>query len=501
MRGWLALAQAGQYELAWRHLIEINPFPAVLGRVCYHPCESACNRQTLDETVSIHAVERFLGDLALHEGWALPPAGISTGKRVLVIGAGPAGLSAAYQLARLGHQVEIHEAGPVAGGMMVFGIPAYRLPRDVLAAEIARLETLGIRLVLNARVDDVLQVKSSGRFDAVFVGIGAQLAKKSDIPATDAVRVMDALGLLKDAESAGQPLLGRRVVVYGGGNTAMDSARSAKRLGAYDIMVVYRRDRAHMPAHAVEIEEALAEGVQIRWLTSIHDLASQGLEVERITLDEQGKAQPTGEFEQLPVDALILAIGQEADTAFLKTLPGVVFDREGLLAVDAQWMTGCAGVFAGGDMVTRERTVTNAVGLGRKAAHAMHAWLMQQTLTPDIRRPLVTPDMLHLPVFTDVPTWPQPMREASSRTGDFGEIIGGLTTEQARHEAQRCLSCGQCYECDNCFAACPQKAIIKLGKGKRYEIDLNRCTGCAVCFDQCPCHAIDMQPESTLAPT
>lgn len=501
MRGWLALAQAGEYEQAWRHLVDINPFPAIHGRVCYHPCETACNRQTLDETVSIHAVERFLGDLAIREGWALPVAAHSSGQRVLVIGAGPAGLSAAYHLVRLGHAVEIHEAGSVAGGMMVFGIPAYRLPRDILAAEIARLTALGVRLVLNSPVTDVQQAKTAGNFDAVFIGIGAQLAKKSDIPATDAVRVMDALGLLKDADSAGKPLLGRRVVVYGGGNTAMDSARTAKRLGAHDIMIVYRRDRAHMPAHPVEIDEAQAEGVQIRWLTSIHELATQGLEVERIALDEHGHPQPTGEFEQVPADALVLAIGQESDTTFLKKLPGVEFDRSGLLVVDAQWMTGCAGIFAGGDMVTQERTVTNAVGLGRQAAHGIHAWLTQQTVAPVRTSPIVTADLLHVPVFTDVPSFQQPMRDIPSRTQDFGEVVGGLSTEQARYEAQRCLSCGQCYECDNCFAACPQKAIIKLGRGKHYSIDLDRCTGCAVCFDQCPCHAIEMTPEAGLTTT
>lgn len=498
MRGWLGFAQRGEYEQAWRYLVEVNPFPAIHGRVCYHPCETACNRQALDETVSIHAIERFLGDLAISEGWALPAASTTTGKRVLVVGAGPAGLSAAYHLWRLGHQVEIHEAANVAGGMMVFGIPAYRLPRDVLEAEIERLQSAGIRLVLNARVDDVLQAKAAGNFDAVFVGIGAQLAKKSDIPATDAVRVMDALGLLKDADRAGKPLLGRKVVVYGGGNTAMDSARTAKRLGAYDTTIVYRRDRAHMPAHAFEIDEALAEGVQIRWLAAIHDVGSHALEVERITLDEHGRPHATGEFEQVPTDALVLAIGQEADTAFLKKIPGVEFDADGLLSVDTQWMTGYEGVFAGGDMVTREHTVTNAVGLGRKAAYGIHTWLAQQTLQPVPIPRRVTLDMLHLPVFNDAPVLPQPKRDASSRAQDFGEIIGGFSPEQARYEAQRCLSCGKCYECDNCFAACPQKAIIKLGKGKHYQIDLDRCTGCAVCFDQCPCHAIEMQTEITL---
>jgi NADPH-dependent glutamate synthase beta subunit-like oxidoreductase len=264
IQAWLALAQAGDDRGAWEALIRDNPLPAVHGRVCYHPCETECNRAALDGAVGIHAVERFLGDRAAERGWPVPVARASSGRRVLVIGAGPSGLSAAYHLTRLGHRVVIREAGPLPGGMLHFGIPAYRLPRDVLLTEIGRIERMGVAIELNHRVEDVLAEQRDGRFDAVFVAIGAHLSKRVDIPAHDAVKVLDALSLLRDVDTGAPPRLGRRVVVYGGGNTAMDAARTAHRLGAARTVIVYRRDRAHMPALGFEADEALAEGVRTR---------------------------------------------------------------------------------------------------------------------------------------------------------------------------------------------------------------------------------------------
>ena len=212
-------------------------------------------------------------------------------------------------------QVEIHEAGPVAGGMLHFGIPAYRLPRAELAAEVARIEEMGVTIVLNHKVTDLLAERDAGSFDAVFVAIGAHVAQHVDIPARDAVRVLDAVNLLRDAGAGDKPLLGRRVVVYGGGNTAMDAARTARRLGASEALIVYRRDRAHMPAHGFEADEAIDEGVKIKWLTTIKDIVGPTLTVERMTLDENGRPQPTGEFETLQADAVVLALGQDSDSA------------------------------------------------------------------------------------------------------------------------------------------------------------------------------------------
>lgn len=495
IQAWLDLAQAGKYREAWETLVRDNPMPAVHGRVCYHPCETACNRGELDAAVGIHAVERFLGDLAAKEGWPfkieLPPSG----KRVLVIGAGPSGLSAAYHLARQGHAVEIHEAGPVPGGMMHFGIPAYRLPREDLMNEIERIQAMGVNIVLNRKVEDVLAEKSAGKFDAVFIAIGAEVSKHIDIPARDAGRVLDAVSLLHNVKEGEVPHLGRRVVVYGGGNTAMDAARTARRLGADEALIVYRRDRVHMPARAFELEEAVEEGVKIKWLTTIKNIVGPDLTVEMMELDSKGRPHPTGQFETLKADAIILAIRQETDSAFLRQVPGVEFAEDGVVKVGPDMMTGHAGIFAGGDMVPGERSVTVSVGHGKRAARHIDAWLRRETHPRGARHPLVSFAMLHLPVYSDATPSPQKTLAAAERISGFEEVVAGFTEQAARYEAQRCLSCGNCFECDNCYAACPEDAIIKLGPGRRYRFDYTKCTGCAVCFEQCPCHAIEMVPE------
>ena len=494
IRSWLAEAQAGRYREAWDILTAQNPMPAVHGRVCYHPCESGCNRGEVDAPVSIHAVERFLGDMAAEKGWAFKAVRPPSGKKVLVVGAGPAGLSAAYHLARLGHAVEIREAGPVAGGMMHFGIPAYRMPRKELAQEVARIEALGVKIVTDHKVTDLMAEKREGGFDAVFLAIGAGLGKRVDIPARDAARVLDAVNVLHETSAGQPPLLGRRVIVYGGGNTAMDAARTAKRLGAAETLIVYRRDREHMPAHAFEADEALEEGVKFKWLTTIREISGSDLTVERMELDENGRPRPTGEMETLSADAVVLALGQQSDSSFLATMPGIVFTPDGAVEIGPDMMTGADGVFAGGDMVPSQQSVTISVGHGKRAARHIDAWLNGVAYVEPPAADIVTFDKLHLPVYSDAEPGEQHRLESGRRAG-FDEIVGGFTEKQARFEAQRCYSCGDCYECDNCFAACPEEAIIKLGPGKRYEFDFDKCTGCATCFEQCPCHAIEMIPE------
>ena len=499
IQAWLTLAQAGNYREAWLKILDDNPLPAVHGRVCYHPCETSCNRAQLDDSVSIHAVERFLGDRAIAEQWTAA-VGATTGKRILIVGAGPSGLSAAYHLRRLGHAVEIRDAGPVAGGMMHFGIPAYRLPREVLAGEVERIRRMGVTMQFNTRVEDLEREWSAGGFDAVFVAVGAHLSKRVDIPATDAVRMIDALKFLRDVDRGAAPQLGRRVAIYGGGNTAMDAARTALRLGA-EPLIVYRRDYAHMPAHSFEADEAMEEGVKIHWLRSISSVDAGLMRVEVMEIGADGKARGTGKYETLEADAVVLAVGQDADTKFLAGVQGLRLESDGTVVVDERMMTTRPGLFAGGDVVPppAERTVTVAVGHGKRAARHIDAWLRGSAYHKAPIRGQATFEALKLWFARTVSSHAQSRTPPETRRRDFGEVVRGLRADEAQFEAQRCLSCGNCFECDACLGACPERAITKLGPGLRYAFDYNRCTGCAVCFEQCPSHAIQLVSEPVAA--
>lgn len=494
---WLYLAEEGGkgYERAWRKLMEENPFPAVMGRICYHPCETACNRAQLDEAVGINAVERFLGDEAIAQGWSVSVAAPPSGKRVLVVGAGPSGLSAAYHLALLGHGVTIRDAGPRPGGMMRYGIPTYRLPRDVLDAEIERILALGVTLECNARVDDVSQAMTEGGFDAVFLAVGAQLGKRTEIPAGDAAKILDAVAVLRSMEGESRPLLGRRVAVYGGGNTAIDVARTAKRLGAEDAVVVYRRTRDRMPAHDFEVEEAEDEGVLVKWLSTVKRADEGKLVLERMELDESGFPQPTGELEELAADSLVLALGQEADLELLDGVSGVETE-DGTVKVGPDLQTGHPGIFAGGDMVPAERTATVAIGHGKRAARRIDAWLRGSSNGSVSKHPLAAFEGLNTWYYSDAPRSLQPVLDRARRRSTFEEVVGGLDESTALFEARRCLSCGNCFQCDNCFGVCPDNAVRKLADpDEPYRIDIDYCKGCGLCAAECPCGAIEMVPE------
>ncbi|MCP4332161.1 MAG: NAD(P)-binding protein [Gammaproteobacteria bacterium] len=494
IQAWLSLAEEGDYEGAWREIMKNNPLPGIMGRACYHPCEDACNRGQLDTAVGINSVERFLADEAISNNWRVKIDTPPSGKKVLVIGAGPSGLSAAYHLALLGHQVSINEAGPVAGGMMRFGIPKYRLPRDIVEAEVQRIIDMGVTLNLNSTVNDIPATIKAEGFDACFVAIGAHLANRVDIPAADASRVLDAVSVLRDMETGeAPPQLGRRVVIYGGGNTAVDVARTAKRLGAEPV-IVYRRTREQMPAHDFEIEEALEEGVVVNWLSTITGADEQGFQIEKMALDENGRPQPTGEYEMIEADSMVMALGQNVDTTILAQLPGVEISDK-VVQVDDNMMTGHAGVFAGGDMVPSERTVTVAVGHGKKAARHIDAYLHGENYVKAPQHEIASYENLNAWYYTDADQKLRPLLDIARRTSTFEEVMGSLGEDNALFEARRCLSCGNCFECDNCYGVCPDNAITKLGPGNRFEFKYDYCKGCAMCATECPCGAIKMVPE------
>ncbi|OGI70043.1 MAG: glutamate synthase [Candidatus Muproteobacteria bacterium RBG_16_60_9] len=494
IQGWLYHAEGGNYEAAWRRLTQDNPLPAVMGRVCYHSCEDVCNRAKLDAAVGINAVERFLGDEAIKRGWAFDKPVNPSGKKILVVGAGPSGLSAAYHLARLGHAVTVHEAGPLPGGMMRFGIPKYRLPRAVLDAEVRRIVDLGVAIKYDTKVANIRDAMRQGGFDAAFLAVGAHIGKRAFIPAGVSARMLDAVSLLHSMEGEGKPLLGRRVVVYGGGNTAIDVARTVKRMGAEPI-IVYRRTRERMPAHDLEVEEALQEGVMMKWLSTIKQVGDGGtLTVERMEFDTNGFPQPTGQLETLEADSLVLALGQDVDLSLLEGVPGLEV-KDGVVQVDRNMMTGHAGVFAGGDMVPAERNVTVAIGHGKKAARNIDAWLRGATYQAPAKHELAAFEMLNPWYYSDAPKTVQPVLDIVRRQSTFEEVQGGLDENNALFEARRCLSCGNCFECDNCYGVCPDNAVIKLGPGKRFEFNYDYCKGCGMCVSECPCGAIKMVPE------
>ena len=413
---------------------------------------------------------------------------------MLIVGAGPSGMSAAYHLRRLGHQVTVCEAGPLMGGMMRFGIPKYRLPREVLDAEMQRVIDMGVEVRLNTKVDNILETMQEGQFDAAFLAVGAHIGKRTNIPAGAVSKIVDAVSVLRSMEGEEKPMLGRKVVVYGGGNTAIDVARTAKRMGAEPI-IVYRRTRDKMPAHDFEVEEAMQEGVMIKWLSTIKQAGESSITIEKMELDSSGFPQPTGEIETLEADSVVLALGQDVDLGLLNGVPGLEV-TDGVVKVDANMMTGHAGIFAGGDMVPAERNITVGVGHGKKAAKNIDAWLRGTTYVAPPKHQLATFEKLNTWYYSDAPKTVRPTLDIIRRQSTFEEVQGGLDESTALFEARRCLSCGNCFECDNCYGVCPDNAVIKLGPGKRFEFNYDYCKGCGLCVAECPCGAINMVPEN-----
>lgn len=494
IQGWMAYAQAGNYFEAFQTLMEDNPFPAIMGRICVKPCETGCNRTHIDTTVNIHAVERYIGDKAIEQKWPVRFSAKPTGKRVLVIGAGPGGLSAAYHLARMGHAVEIFDEGSNPGGLLATGVPDYRLPKQILEAEIDRIVKMGINIRLNYKVQNLLAEKEAGKFDAVYLSIGAQLIKKESFQQDDTVYIRDAFSFFIEMKSNPSPFQGKKVVVYGGGKLALYLSRIIKRFGS-EVSVYFPGDKKMMPAYDYETEDAMTEGVEVKLFRSISKVSNHQVTLEIIKV-EKNKAIGTSEFETIDADVLILANRQEGNSGFLRSVSGIVVNEDGTVSVDASRMTGHEGIFAGGDLLPGEnRSSTIAIGHGKKAAKYMNGYLSQQPFLKPDKHPTASYKKLHIWYKTDAPKKEQDKVAPAIAIQSFEEVISGLPEDEVRFEAQRCLSCGNCFECDGCFGACPEDAIIKLGKGNRYKFNYDSCTGCAVCFEQCPSHAIEMIPE------
>ena len=393
IQAWLGFAEEGDYEAAWRQIMEDNPLPATMGRVCYHTCEGACNRAGIDEAVGINSVERFLGDQALMHGWRID-AGSPTGKKVMIVGAGPAGLSAAYHLRRLGHEVTVFDANPQAGGMIRYGIPKYRMPREKLRAEVARIEAMGVKIELNTKIEDISTTRKEGQFDAVFMCIGAQLSRSAEIESDGKIPIHDAAVVLRDSELDNPNQLHGHVVIYGGGNTAMDVARTSIRMGAISTTVVVLEAQEDMPAHSFERDEAIEEGATLKYLHSIKRVNGRTVTLEKMKVSENRWPKPTGEFDSIEADVIVQAIGQDVDTAILQNTPAVNL-KDGITQINEAMCTGEDGIFAGGDMVPSQRTVTSAIGHGKKAARNINAYLRgEEWVAPD-KHEVVTPDMLN----------------------------------------------------------------------------------------------------------
>jgi NADPH-dependent glutamate synthase beta subunit-like oxidoreductase/Pyruvate/2-oxoacid:ferredoxin oxidoreductase delta subunit len=492
----------GKPKEAWQKILESNPFPSICGRVCHHPCEADCNRKDYDEALAINSLERFLGDWGMKQGAKAGGKIEKKREKVAVIGAGPAGLSCAYFLARRGYGVTVFEAMKEPGGMLKWGIPRYRLPGNILKQEIERVRSLGVDVRTGKRLGANLGLEELQPYAAVFLATGAWAEQKPKLPGDDLPGVWHGLSFLQEVNSGKKIAVGKRVVVVGGGNTAIDSARVAWRMGS-KVTVLYRRAQGDMPAIPEEVEEARREGVEfIFQATPLKILGKRKVQSLDCLKTRPGKADASGRRSPvlvpgsgfpLKADGVILALGERADLSFLPEGMGA---EGGLIAIDAWGRTSLPGFFAGGDAATGAGYVSQAIASGKRGARAIDQYLRGEKETPEEdRRELVRLDKINLDYFPAKRRRHGASLAVNQRGRGFAEVHKGLLLPQARGEAERCFSCGNCIQCNVCLMVCPDVAVSFQSPEGKYLIDYDHCKGCGICAVECPRSAMMLEEE------
>ncbi|MDH3627390.1 MAG: FAD-dependent oxidoreductase [Acidobacteriota bacterium] len=508
-RGWVTMiAQHERYGLtveeaytkAWQTVVDVNPFPAVLGRICPHPCEAGCSRSDKDGSVQINKLERFIGDWGIEQQLPLERLqSRSQPESIGVVGSGPAGLSFAYQMARRGYHVTVYEGAESPGGMLRHGVPAYRLPRTVLDAEIARILDLGVELQLGTRVGHDRSLEGiESTHDVVFLGIGAQRGLRLGVPGERGPGIWVATEYLRRANLGERIDLGHRVAVIGGGNTAIDSARVARRSGA-SVTLLYRRTRTEMPAGKEEVQEAIVEGVQIEELTGVLRFEREGDRLRALVAqamrlgdpDESGRCSPhpiAGAIREVGTDAVIVAVSQTPD-----------WEDLGACRPAGDFVEADDGLLAAGD-VTGLGAAGSAIGRARLAAQNLHARLRGHRIRPE--------SVADLPGVTTVKPEYYPANPPAETTSlpaalrleeGEAEVHQGLTESQALNEVNRCMSCGQCFGCEHCWMFCAHDCFSPVGETRPrgyFELTIDQCHNCGKCVDVCPCGFLTFGPES-----
>jgi len=516
-----------QFDRAWRTIVEENPFPSVCGRVCSHPCEEACNRKEFDEPLAINSLERFVGDHGLKNAMMVAAPKAERRERVAIVGSGPAGLSCAYHLRRLGYGVTVLERSLSAGGILRWGIPEYRLPGTILDGEIERLSRIGIEIEPRVSLGTEFLADGLKDFSAIFLALGAQRELGLGIPGENSPGVVSGLDFLRGVNEGRPAELGKRVVVIGGGNTAIDVARTALRLGSRPTLI-YRRTRKEMPAIPSEVEETRKEGIEIQFLASpvgITAQKGQGLRLECLR-NRMGKSGPDGRRRPVPIegsnfsiesDTIVVAIGAVGDPQGLTQFPQWT---EAGIAVDEWGSTGLPGIFAGGDFTPGPRTVSHAIGSGKKAALAIDAfingrdkdhaksvflgnrgslsmedWIQPSPMVGRSDRVIAYQDLNRL-YFEPRPREGMPqIPNGAGRIASFDEVNLGFSGEIAIQEAERCFACGTCSLCENCYTFCPDGSLWREDPHEPFEIDYEFCKGCGICAHECPSRFIEMVRE------